>query len=129
MLQGPSHKILIVDDDEFSLRLMEKYLVPAGYQVAKARDGVQALELLTHEVFDLLITDIRMPRIGGVRLLEELRRRRRKPIPAIVATASDIDSDVQRSSLAAGALIFMVKPLDRDELLGAVERAIGKVEG
>ena len=124
MPQGTPHRILIVDDDEFSLRLMEKYLVAAGYVVAKARDGAQALTLLSREDFDLLITDLSMPRIGGVRLLQEVRKR--WTIPAIVVTASDIDSGAQRSSLAAGALTFMVKPLDREELLGTVENALGK---
>ncbi len=124
MPQGPSHRILIVDDDEFSLKLMEKYLTAAGHEVAKARDGAQALTLLGQEDFGLLITDLSMPRIGGVRLLEEMRKR--KPIPAIVVTASDIDSSAQRSSLAAGALTFLVKPLDREELLDIVQRALGK---
>ena len=124
MADTPVHKILIVDDDPFSLKLMEKLLTLAGYTVSMARDGAQALELLAREQFALLITDVNMPRIGGLRLLEDVKKKYH--IPAIVVTATDIDSETQRRSLSLGALRFMIKPVDRDELLFAIEEILGK---
>lgn len=112
-------KVLVVDDDEFSLKFLEKILAPAGYGVSKAKNGVQALEMLARDRYDLIITDISMPRIGGIRLLETAKKKYR--IPAIVVTASDIDSDAQRRSYAAGASKFMVKPLDAGEVLDTVK--------
>ncbi len=107
-----------------SLKLMETFLFSAGYAVSKARDGAQALEMIAREKFSLLITDVTMPRIGGLRLLEKVQKKYH--IPAIVVTASDIDSDTQRKSYTLGALRFMIKPVDRDELLGVVEEILGK---
>lgn len=117
-------KILVVDDDEFSLKLMEKLLALAGYTVSMARNGAQALDLLAREQFALLITDLNMPRIGGLRLLEDVKKKYH--IPAIVVTASDIDSDTQRRSYSLGALRFIIKPVDRDELMSAVGEILGK---
>ncbi len=124
MGNAPVQKILVVDDDEFSLKLMEKLLVMSGYTVSKARNGAQALDLLAREQFALLITDVNMPRIGGLRLLEDVKKKYH--IPAIVVTASDIDSDTQRRSYSLGALRFLLKPVDRDELLSAIEEILGK---
>jgi CheY-like chemotaxis protein len=120
----PVHKILVVDDDEFSLKLIGKLLALAGYAVTKARDGAQALDMLEREQFALLITDVSMPRIGGLRLLEEVKKKYH--LPAIVVTASDIASDTQRMSYSLGALRFIIKPVDRDELLNAVKEILGK---
>ncbi len=124
MGNAPVRKILVADDDEFSLKLMGKLLALAGYTVSKARDGAQALDMLAREQFALLITDVSMPRIGGLRLLEEVKKKYH--IPAIVVTASDIDSDTQRRSYSLGALRFIIKPVDRDELLSAIGEILGK---
>jgi len=103
---------------------MEKLLALAGYTVSMARNGAQALDLLAREQFALLITDLNMPRIGGLRLLEDVKKKYH--IPAIVVTASDIDSDTQRRSYSLGALRFIIKPVDRDELMSAVGEILGK---
>jgi len=124
MENAPVRKILVVDDDEFSLKLIGKLLTLAGYTASKAKDGAQALDLLSREAFALLITDVNMPRMGGLRLLEEVKKKYH--IPAIVVTASDIDSDTQRRSYSLGAVRFIIKPVDRDELLNAVEEVLGK---
>ena len=124
MRNAPVRKILVADDDEFSLKLMGKLLAHVGYTVSMARDGAQALDLLAREQFTLLITDVNMPRMDGLRLLEEVKKKYH--IPAIVITASDIDSGTQRRSYSLGALRFIIKPVDRDELLNAVEEILGK---
>ena len=124
MGNAPVRKILVADDDEFSLKLIGKLLALAGYTVSKARDGAQALDLLAREQFALLITDVNMPRMGGLRLLEEVKKLHH--IPAIVVTATDIDSDTQRRSYSLGALRFIIKPVDQNELLSAVKEVLGK---
>ena len=124
MMDKPLHKILVVDDDRTSRRLMKKFLDAEGYTVTKAKNGAQALEMLANEQFDLLITDVTMPRIGGLGLLEKMRGR--YDIPAIVVTEIDIDSETQRRSYSLGASKFMVKPLDRDDLLFVVREILEK---
>jgi two-component system chemotaxis response regulator CheY len=123
MGNAPVRKILVAEDDEFSLKLIGKLLALAGYTVSKARDGAQALDLLSREQFALLITDVNMPRMGGLRLLEEVKKKYH--IPAIVVTASDIDSDTQRRSYSLGAVRFIIKPVDQNELLSAVTEVLG----
>ena len=126
MPNKPVHRILVVDDDKFSRRLLEKFLDGEGFTVTKARNGAQALEMLAKEQFDLLITDVSMPRIGGLKLLEEVKGR--YPMPAIVVTATDIDSETQRRSYSLGARKFMLKPLDREELLLTVRGILNNDE-
>ena len=103
---------------------MKKFLDEEGYSVTKAKNGAQALDMMAGEHFDLLITDVSMPRIGGLGLLEKMRGR--YDTPAIVVTDSDIDSETQRRSYSLGASRFMVKPLDRDDLLFVVREILGK---
>ena len=124
MTNAPFYNILIVDDEVNSLRLMEIFLTTAGYIVAKAENGAQALDILQNKSFDLIITDVGMPRIGGLRILEEVRRRYR--IPVMVVTATDADSDTQRKAYALGARKYMLKPIDREELLQAVGSILRK---
>lgn len=124
MLKSPRYHILIVDDDESSLKLLELFLRTAGYRIAKAENGAQALEMLQQERYDLIITDVGMPRIGGLRILEEVKKR--YGIPAMVVTATDADSETQRKAYALGARKYMLKPLDREELLQAVGSILGK---
>ncbi len=117
-------KILVVDDDEHSLKLMDAYLSSAGYGVTRAVNGAQALDILRRERFDLLITDVGMPRIGGFRLLEEVQRKHH--LPAIVITATDADSETQRKAFSLGALKFMLKPIEREEVLDTVDDILRK---
>ena len=124
MTTASIHKILVVDDDTLSLKLMAKFISSTRYTVSQARDGAQALDMIERENFALLITDLTMPRISGLRLLEEVKKKYR--IPAIVVTATDIDSYTQRKSYSLGALRYMIKPVDRNELLCAIEEILGR---
>lgn len=65
--------ILIAEDEPALLELLSEVLEEAGYEVAAARDGVEALEQLERRPFDLLLTDIRMPRVDGLELLARIR--------------------------------------------------------
>ena len=69
-------KILVVDDDPTTRHLITHQLRRAGYTVADAADGQKALERVRREPFDLVLLDVWMPRMGGLELLERLRRRK-----------------------------------------------------
>lgn len=107
-------KILIVDDERSILELLEVALKKEGWKVTTCLSGEKALKLVDREDFDLIISDIKMPGLSGMKLLEHLRER--KPdIPVIMITAyGSIKQAVE--ALKAGAHDYVVKPFDLDEL-------------
>ena len=119
-----SRKILVVDDDSTSRRLMSHILNREGYDVATASDGVEALELMADDPAEILITDRMMPNMDGVELLKAVRQ---SPIyghiPVIIVTANS-DARDQPEAEAAGATAFLTKPVGSTELLATVQRAL-----
>jgi len=118
-------RILVVDDEEAYRRLMAKHLERKGFEVESAGDGQTALAVLEgSEPFDVLVTDLMMPGMSGLELLEEVKRRRPE-MEVIVITASD---DVENAVLAMredGAYDYLLKPLSSiSELSFAVGRAV-----
>ncbi|MEI6214447.1 MAG: sigma-54 dependent transcriptional regulator [Desulfuromonadales bacterium] len=114
--------ILAVDDDTTSLRVLGTHLKHLGFDVVTAQGGLQALALLEHQTVDLLISDLRMPDMDGVALLEEVRRRGLS-MPFIVVTAcGSIESAV--AAMRQGASDYVEKPFNVDSLQLTVERAL-----
>jgi two-component system, NtrC family, response regulator HydG len=115
-------RILIVDDEPDVLGFMQQLLETRGYEVDTATGGEQALLLLTDAAPALLITDLRMPHMSGLDLLEKVRLLNPN-LPGIVLTAAgDISSAVR--AMRAGAADYLSKPVDVGALLLAVERAL-----
>jgi two-component system, NtrC family, response regulator HydG len=115
-------RILIVDDEPDVLGFMQQLLEHRGYEVDTATGGEQALVLLAEAAPALLITDLRMPRMSGLDLLEKVRVLNPN-LPGIVLTAAgDISSAVR--AMRAGAADYLSKPVDVGALLLAVERAL-----
>ena len=115
-------KILAVDDDHFSLQAISGLLKKYGYEVGTASGGMQALELIGQNIFDLVITDLRMPDLDGISLLEETRRSG-ITIPFIVVTAcGSIESAVD--AMRKGAYDYLQKPYNPELLQLTVQRAV-----
>ena len=108
-------KILIVEDDPNTRRLMAAILKTNGYQPLLAEDGEQALEVLDHEQVDLLIVDIMMPRLDGYQLTEQLRAAG-STLPILMVTARQSPPD-KRQGFLVGTDDYMVKPVDEEEML------------
>jgi len=116
--------ILVVDDEASARSGLERLLVSEKYKVSTADSGEAALALVEASPPDLVVTDLRMPKMDGIALLEELRRRG-NDIPVIVATAfGDIQNAV--SAMRAGADDYLTKPIEFDALLVAVEKALSQ---
>ncbi len=113
-------KILIVEDNPRSMRLVEMTLKSKNYILLKATDGEQALDMARDERPDLIIMDIRLPKIGG---LEVTKRLRENPIfnctPIIGVTAYAMKGDRERV-LESGCDAYLVKPISTRELPGVV---------
>ena len=115
-------KILIVDDDTITRRNISVLLSDEGYDVDQAGDGVQALEILAGRPFDLVLSDIVMPRMDGLKLLQQLQFMAPQ-MPVMIMTSYVSDS---LSSVPAGAAEFIRKPFVLDDLLFKVQRALDK---
>jgi two-component system response regulator HydG len=115
-------RVLIVDDEPAARAALNALLSGAGYHVEQAGDGVAAQEVLAGGPVDIVVTDLDMPRMGGMELLGRLREET-PDTPVIVLTSSaDLSSAV--AAMRAGAEDYLAKPVDFDALLIAIERAL-----
>ncbi|MFL6607300.1 MAG: hybrid sensor histidine kinase/response regulator [Pseudomonas sp.] len=124
--QAPRKRILVVDDSLTVRELERKLLLNRGYDVAVAVDGMDGWNALRSEDFDLLITDIDMPRMDGIELVSLLRRDNRlQSLPVMVVSYKDREED-RRRGLDAGADYYLAKASFHDDaLLDAVVELIG----
>ncbi|MBL9106416.1 MAG: sigma-54-dependent Fis family transcriptional regulator [Myxococcales bacterium] len=118
----PQGRILVVDDEPTARQGLEKLLRRKGYRVQAEADGEAALQAAAEFAPDVVVTDLRMPKMDGIELLKQLRAQDRD-VPVIVATAfGEVSSAV--SAMRAGADDYLTKPLEIDELVLAIERAM-----
>lgn len=115
-------KILLVDDDPGLLKLLSIRLSAAGYEVDTADSGAAALACINTVRPLVVISDLRMDEMDGMTLLNELHRRQ-PGLPVIILTAHGTIPDAVRAT-QNGAFGFLTKPIDKDELLAQVERAL-----
>lgn len=108
-------RILVVDDDPDILRLAETVIAGAGYDVTAVRDGIEAVMRLSSEKYDLVLSDIDMPNLDGIRLLEVLNQKNIK-VDVVFFTAREGDDSEERG-LALGALDYIRKPVRKEILL------------
>jgi DNA-binding NtrC family response regulator len=118
-----SRRVLVVEDNEDTRQSFQQLLELAlGIEVDLARDGDEALALLLERPYSIMITDLRMPKLDGMKLIEEIQARR-LPVTVIVTTGhGSIDEAVQ--AMRMGAYDFLTKPPDPQHLCLLVERAL-----
>ena len=115
-------KILVVDDEQNMLKLFEKVLGRDEYAVRTAASGTEALRMLKETPFDLVISDLIMPALGGMDLMKEVKTRH-PDIPFIVITGhGTIESAVE--AMRAGAFDYLTKPVRKDNILLVVNKAL-----
>jgi len=119
--------VLVVDDDPHILEVLEVRLVSAGYDVITAANGLEALDVLARKPVRLVISDIRMPGMDGMRMLEEMEKRNIR-LPIIFLTAhGSIPGAVE--AIKHGAVDYLTKPFDGQELLTRVTEVFAKAAG
>ncbi|HQC82792.1 MAG TPA: response regulator transcription factor [Bacillota bacterium] len=116
-------KILLIEDEEKLARFVELELNYEGYQVTKAFDGRQGLELVETGDFDLVLLDIMLPELSGMEVLRRIRRS--TSIPVIMLTARDSVED-KVAGLDLGADDYLTKPFAIEELLARIRTALRK---
>ncbi len=121
-------KILVVDDERHIVRLVEVNLARAGYDVATAYDGIEALEKVKGDTPDMIVLDVMMPRMDGFEVLKHLQADAdTQDIPVIMLTAKAQDADIFRG-WSSGVSSYLTKPFNPRELLTFVERIFQSLE-
>ncbi|OYX30716.1 MAG: hypothetical protein B7Y99_11260 [Caulobacterales bacterium 32-69-10] len=119
-------RILVADDDPILREIASEHLTQAGYEVALVEDGVQALKAVAAAPFDLIVTDMVMPNLDGIELLQALKRDYPAiPVVAISAGMSAMDPElILRAATAVGAVSVLTKPLVGETFLEHVRAAL-----
>ena len=123
MKPRPAASVLIVDDDPAILKLLSSVLGAAGYEVAEASDGRQAMKLFRERPSDLMITDLIMPDQEGVETITKLRRD--YPRLKIIAISGAIGGRYLRVAELLGADTVLQKPFTPQVLLDTVRKLLG----
>lgn len=119
-------KILIVDDEQSILTLLEYNLQQAGYEVIKAMDGQEALDVALIENPDLIILDLMLPTLDGIEVCKQLRSRKIM-IPILMLTAKDDEFD-KVLGLEIGADDYMTKPFSPREVIARVKAILRRTQ-
>jgi DNA-binding response OmpR family regulator len=116
-------KILIAEDDPMLLKTLQLRLVKAGYEVIATRDGREAVEKIKESMPDMVITDVMMPWVSGIEIVQMIKKKPGKKIPVIVLSVIDQEAVVMQA-LELGADDYMTKPFSLKELLVRVKRLL-----
>ncbi len=115
-------KILIVDDEEKMRRILEIMLQQMGFQISQAGNGLEALENIKHEKIDLVITDLKMPKLDGMGLLKQLRADD-NTVPVIMVTAHGaIETAV--TAMQYGASDYILRPFELEAVETSIQRTL-----
>jgi DNA-binding response OmpR family regulator len=114
-------KVLVVDDDKMILESVSHKLAESGYDVIRAENGYEALDMIDRQKIDLIISDVMMPNISGLGLLSLLKQFYFNKIPVIIISSLD-KADVILHSIGLGAVDFISKPIDFTRLLSLIRK-------
>ena len=106
--------ILLVEDEPLAIHTMSRFLSKLGFRVSTAGDGIQAVEKIEADPVEVVVTDLRMPRGGGLELVATVRRRWPK-VPVIVLTGYGTD-EIEQQAISAGAHSVLRKPVSIQEI-------------
>lgn len=119
-----AQKILIVDDQPYMQRLVQLHLERAGYEVIKASNGREAIEVTAHEIPQLIILDFMIPEMNGMEVLNHLKgEAATRSIPVIMITANSCMISRQEAE-SSGAALFLTKPFSPTQLLEEIKRLV-----
>lgn len=119
-----SKNILVVDDSASIRQVVGIALKGAGYDVVEACDGTDALGKLEGSRFHLIISDVNMPKMDGITLLKELKKRSDTKFTPVIMLTTESESAKKEQGRDAGAKAWVVKPFQPQQMLAAVSKLI-----
>jgi len=117
-------RILIVDDEEPIREMLHDFLSSQGYHVLQASNGVEALQRVHRERLELILTDMKMPEMGGIELLGEISRLRSPPTTVLMTGYGTVDTAI--AAMKQGAYDYIIKPFKLREVAATLTRALEK---
>jgi two-component system chemotaxis response regulator CheY len=117
-------RILAVDDSPSMRDMVRLALSSAGFQVTQAADGAEALEIARKDSFDLVLSDVNMPRMDGISLIRALRAEASYKHTPILMLTTESSADRKREGKDAGATGWIVKPFDPAQLVATMQRVL-----
>ena len=120
-------KILIVDDDKTTRKLLSLYLKGSGFEVVTAENGLNALEKLGSDTFQLVLTDLNMPYMDGIEFLKAMKSNPgTSHIPALMLT-TETDEEEKQRAISAGADGYLSKPVTSEVVAARIRKMIGEI--
>ncbi|HVF17588.1 MAG TPA: response regulator [Steroidobacteraceae bacterium] len=117
-------RILAVDDSPSMRDMVRIALCGAGFQVTQAADGAEALEIARSDSFDLVLSDVNMPRMDGISLIRALRAEHAYKHTPILMLTTESSAERKREGKDAGATGWIVKPFDPAQLVATMQRVL-----
>jgi two-component system chemotaxis response regulator CheY len=119
-----STRVLTVEDSQSMRDLVKRTLVDAGFDVAQANDGVEALAMAQANDYDIVLADVNMPNMNGIELIRALRADNRYRLTPILMLTTESSQERRREGKAAGATGWIVKPFIPKSLVDSLQRAL-----
>ncbi len=118
-------KILLVDDEELVIKSLEKLLKKQGFQVTCVGNGEQAIRSIEKEDFDLIVTDVRMPGLNGIDLIEQIRsilKQKNRPLVPEICITGYAEQELNKRAEELSVAGFLYKPFDLRDFLTCVNK-------
>lgn len=119
-------KVLLVEDDKMARKRLKRVIEKEGYEIIAAQDGLEGLELFKSERPDVVITDVKMPKIDGIEVMHRIKEMSKTTEVILITGHGDIDMAIV--ALRDGALDYIKKPIDIDQLIVSLGRAKEKIQ-
>jgi len=119
-------KILVIDDEQNIRKMLTRVLSPEGFIVKEANNGLEALKRLEEENYSLVLLDLKMPGLNGIETLKKIRENNLNLLVIMMSAYGSITEAVEAMKL--GALDYLIKPFDIEELKIIIKRAIKQYE-
>ncbi|MEJ2685494.1 MAG: response regulator [Candidatus Sulfobium sp.] len=120
-------KLLVIDDESIVRTSCKRVLSPEGYEVRLAANAFEGIKMMEEEQFDVVLTDLKMPDMDGITVLETIKKRWPETQVIVITGYQTVDTAVK--SIKLGAFDYIEKPFTPDALLSAVAAALGNKKG
>lgn len=119
------YKILVIDDEKEIVDILEKFLAKKGYEVISAYGGEEGIEKVISEKVDLVILDMKMPKVNGVEVLKVIHKKDKHPPVIILSGSLGMDKNIDTiKRLGYNKKDILIKPIDLEELIRLIEEKL-----